>query len=121
MEYNWSIFLLDDGGIARTPDLMSRTLVAVAHVAFHILTRQAIAPNPGCPPCDDDQHAEFMEYDLSRFFLTTELRCPQVGMTLFNIGLTYGFTSLGNQTGNLLPSAYLNIKTEPGSPVYNYG
>lgn len=35
---------------------------------------------------------------------------PQVGMIAFNIGLTYGFTSLGNQTGILLPAAYLTVR-----------
>jgi hypothetical protein len=34
-----------------------------------------------------------------------------LGMTLFNIGLTYGFTSLGDQSGLLLPSAFLETST----------
>lgn len=33
------------------------------------------------------------------------------GMTLFNIGLTYGFTSLGDQSGLLLPAAFIETKT----------
>ena len=32
------------------------------------------------------------------------------GMTLFNIGLTYGFTALGDQSGLLLPAAFLETK-----------
>ena len=31
-------------------------------------------------------------------------------MILFNIGLTYGFTALGNQAGTLLPAAYLKVR-----------
>ena len=45
----------------------------------------------------------------------------QVGMMLFNIGLTYGFTSLGNQSGTIIPAAYLATEDFPGSPVYSYG
>jgi hypothetical protein len=44
----------------------------------------------------------------------------QAGMMLFNIGLTYGFTSLGNESGELLPSAFLATGT-PGTPLYAYG
>jgi len=43
------------------------------------------------------------------------------GMTLFNIGLTYGFTSLGDQSGLLLPSAFLETKESEGSPYFGYG
>ncbi|GFR49173.1 hypothetical protein Agub_g11195 [Astrephomene gubernaculifera] len=44
----------------------------------------------------------------------------QVGMILFNIGLTYGFTALGDQAGTLLPAAYLQLEEEPKSPYYSY-
>lgn len=44
-----------------------------------------------------------------------------VGMTLFNLGLSYGFTPLGNQTGLILPASYMRIRTEPESPYYSYG
>ena len=43
-----------------------------------------------------------------------------LGMTLFNIGLIYGFTSLGDQSGMLLPSAFIETKEAPGSPVFEY-
>jgi len=39
---------------------------------------------------------------------------------LFNLGLTYGFTALGNQAGVLLPSAYIEVENEPRSPFYDY-
>ncbi|PNH01042.1 hypothetical protein TSOC_013096, partial [Tetrabaena socialis] len=44
----------------------------------------------------------------------------QAGMIMFNIGLTYGFTALGDQAGTLLPAAYLEIDGEPLSPYYSY-
>ena len=39
-------------------------------------------------------------------------------MMLFNIGLSYGFTSLGHQAGLLLPAAFLTTPDEPASPFY---
>ncbi|KXZ45044.1 hypothetical protein GPECTOR_59g652 [Gonium pectorale] len=44
----------------------------------------------------------------------------QGGMIMFNIGLTYGFTALGDQAGTLLPAAYLEVDGEPKSPYYSY-
>ncbi|KAI8476127.1 MAG: hypothetical protein J3K34DRAFT_516801 [Monoraphidium minutum] len=43
----------------------------------------------------------------------------QVGMILFNIGLTYGFTALGDQTGTTLPTAFLAVPYDPRSPYYS--
>ncbi|EKX46633.1 hypothetical protein GUITHDRAFT_86619 [Guillardia theta CCMP2712] len=45
----------------------------------------------------------------------------QMGMTLFNIGLSFGFTALGDQSGVLLPSAFLETSSFPGSPYYAKG
>jgi hypothetical protein len=45
----------------------------------------------------------------------------QVGMVLFNLGLTYGFTSLGDQVGSLLPASFLAVDAEPGSPLFSFG
>jgi hypothetical protein len=44
----------------------------------------------------------------------------QVGMILFNMGLTYGFTRLGAITGRTLPAAYLTVPYKPDSPYYSY-
>ncbi|KAG2443441.1 hypothetical protein HXX76_001799 [Chlamydomonas incerta] len=44
----------------------------------------------------------------------------QGGMIAFNIGLTYGFTALGDQAGTLLPAAYMAIPGEPKSPYYSF-
>ncbi|WIA41647.1 hypothetical protein OEZ86_009003 [Tetradesmus obliquus] len=43
-----------------------------------------------------------------------------VGMILFNIGLTYGFTALGDMTGSTLPTSFLPVYYAPGSPVYSF-
>lgn len=43
----------------------------------------------------------------------------QLGMMLFNMGLTWGFTSLGDKSGSLLPSAFMATADEPGSPYYS--
>ena len=42
-----------------------------------------------------------------------------VGLWLFNIGLFFGFTALGNQAGVLLPAAYIATTAEAGSPFYS--
>ena len=42
------------------------------------------------------------------------------GMCIFNLGLTYGLSSLGGQTGGLLPSAFATIAAVPSSPIYTY-
>ncbi|KAI3426322.1 hypothetical protein D9Q98_008695 [Chlorella vulgaris] len=52
-------------------------------------------------------------------FLAAVAVC-QVGMIVFNIGLTYGFTALGNQTGTTLPAGFLRVSYFPDSPVYSY-
>ena len=51
----------------------------------------------------------------------------QIGMICFNEGLTYSFTKLGDQTGNTLPAAFLNLTDTtppaplfPKSPYYSY-
>ncbi|WIA21511.1 hypothetical protein OEZ85_000714 [Tetradesmus obliquus] len=44
----------------------------------------------------------------------------QIGMILFNLGLTYGFAALGDMTGVTLPSAFLAVPYDPKSPYYNF-
>jgi len=47
-----------------------------------------------------------------------------LGMILFNIGLTYGLTKLGGQSGGLIPAAFNTISTPDGSIIealYPYG
>jgi hypothetical protein len=43
----------------------------------------------------------------------------QVGMILFNLGLTYGFSALSDITGTWLPTSFLALPYAPGSPYYS--
>ena len=42
------------------------------------------------------------------------------GMCIFNLGLTYGLSSLGGQTGGFLPAAFTQISQVEASPLYMY-
>lgn len=44
-----------------------------------------------------------------------------IGMIVFNIGLTYGLSELGSQTGSKLPNAFIQVEGEPLSPLYWFG
>ena len=41
-----------------------------------------------------------------------------LGMCVFNVGLTYGLSALGAQSGSLIPAAFQNIELVPDSPLY---
>jgi hypothetical protein len=41
-----------------------------------------------------------------------------LGMIVFNLGLTYGLSALGSQSGGLVPAAFTRIETVDGSPLY---
>lgn len=43
-----------------------------------------------------------------------------IGMIIFNLGLTYGLSMLGSQSGNILPSAFTQMEHIHGSPFYWY-
>lgn len=46
-----------------------------------------------------------------------------LGMIIFNLGLTYGLSKLGGQSGSLIPIAFTQISTETGEilePLYPY-
>jgi len=43
------------------------------------------------------------------------------GMCLFNIGLTFGLSMLGNTAGTFVPTAFMLIDGMPNSPIYPYG
>lgn len=49
------------------------------------------------------------------------LLCAQFGMIVFNWGLTYGLSALGQQAGGILPAAFQEDEDEPRSPIYPYG
>lgn len=41
-------------------------------------------------------------------------------MILFNLGLTYGFTALGDQSGTKFPQAFMHQEGVEDSPYYDY-
>lgn len=43
-----------------------------------------------------------------------------IGMCIFNIGLTYGLSTLGGVAGSLVPSAFMGIPGVEDSPIYAY-
>jgi hypothetical protein len=43
-----------------------------------------------------------------------------VGMSVFNLGLTYGLSNLGAQSGSLVPASFMKIEAVPASPLYFY-
>ncbi|MBI5815028.1 MAG: DUF1538 domain-containing protein [Nitrospinae bacterium] len=42
------------------------------------------------------------------------------GMILFNIGLSYGLSKIGAQTGGLAPAAFARVEASPESPLFPY-
>ncbi len=43
-----------------------------------------------------------------------------VGMVIFNIGLSYGLSKLGGQSGGLVPAAFATVHGVDGSPLYGF-
>ena len=42
-----------------------------------------------------------------------------IGMCIFGIGLTYGLGAIGDQAGNTLPAAFMEVPISEVSPIYN--
>ena len=43
-----------------------------------------------------------------------------IGMIVFNLGLTYGLSKLGAQSGSIVPAAFTTISMVEASPLYNW-
>jgi hypothetical protein len=43
-----------------------------------------------------------------------------IGMIIFNLGLTYGLSKLGAQSGSIVPAAFTTINMVEASPLYNW-
>ena len=43
-----------------------------------------------------------------------------IGMIIFNVGLSYGLSKLGGQSGGLVPGAFTQIELISESPLYNF-
>ncbi|MGL1931834.1 MAG: DUF1538 domain-containing protein [Desulfotalea sp.] len=44
-----------------------------------------------------------------------------LGMCIFNLGLTYGLSKLGDNAGTLVPTAFMEVIGQQSSPLYVYG
>jgi hypothetical protein len=44
-----------------------------------------------------------------------------LGMIVFNLGLSYGLSKLGGQSGSLVPAAFAELTSVDGSPLYALG
>jgi len=65
-----------------------------------------------------------------RFVLKEKLKHPGnisygiilsvIGMIIFNLGLTYGLSKLGAQSGSIVPAAFTTISDVETSPMYNW-
>ena len=65
-----------------------------------------------------------------RFVLKEKLKHPGnitygitlsvIGMIIFNLGLTYGLSKLGTQSGSIVPAAFTTISAMENSPLYNW-
>ncbi len=52
--------------------------------------------------------------------LTLGIALCVLGMIVFNLGLSYGLSKLGDQSGSLVPGAFVSIEAINGSPLYQY-
>jgi len=43
-----------------------------------------------------------------------------IGMIIFSVGLSYGLSKLGEQSGGLVPAAFSHLEFVTGSPLYSY-
>lgn len=50
--------------------------------------------------------------------ITTGIVLCVVGMIVFNLGLSYGLSKLGGQSGSLVPAAFTHLDSVQGSPLY---
>lgn len=62
-------------------------------------------------------YVAFKSYMTRECIFYESLVASQVGLIMFNIGLHYGFTSLGEQVGMLLPALYSKVEGDPDSPI----
>lgn len=67
-------------------------------------------------PGNSENNNETSDKATSSIFLWA-LLSSQIGLILFNIGLHYGFASLGSQVGDLLPALYKRVDGDPDSPL----
>lgn len=55
----------------------------------------------------------------NKMVTTYGLALSIIGMCIFNVGLTYGLGAIGEQTGGILPAAFMKIGASEFSPLYS--
>lgn len=93
---------------------------AKADVETGVEAAQAAAPKAGAKACVLGAPATCGRWLRDNLHFLTAVAAAQIGMIMFNIGLTYGFTALGDQTGTTLPAAYREVPWYDWSPKYSY-
>ena len=53
-------------------------------------------------------------------FIAYGIALTVIGMIIFNLGLTYGLSRLGNQSGGFIPAAFSQVSSVEGSPLYMF-
>lgn len=54
----------------------------------------------------------------NRGVITYGIFLTVIGMIIFNLGLTYGLSKLGGQSGSFIPAAFTEVSGVDGSPLY---
>jgi Protein of unknown function (DUF1538) len=96
---------------AATDDRLERLEVSAVSVG------SKSEPATPLPSAEEERAAQFQRW----MVLVLGVLETLAGFTLFNIGLSNGFTPLGRQAGGLLPAAYLQVPHVEDSPRYPVG
>lgn len=56
----------------------------------------------------------------SPIFIAYGISLAIIGMIVFNVGLTYGLSKLGSQSGSIIPAAFTTVSGIDSSPLFHY-
>ena len=56
----------------------------------------------------------------SPIFIAYGISLTIIGMIIFNVGLTYGLSKLGGQSGSIIPAAFTQVSGIDSSPLFHY-
>ena len=80
-------------------------------------TPVAVEPMAGCGSCwaCDEGHLNFC----SNGAIFYGIGLCVLGMIVFNLGLSYGLSMLGDQSGRMVPGAFIHLDEVKGSPLFS--
>ncbi|MGC8928660.1 MAG: DUF1538 domain-containing protein [Myxococcota bacterium] len=98
--------LLDEGILSRTPylEIISGLRATIPLIIFLLIVLKFV----------------LREKIKNPLYITYGIVLLVIGMIIFNIGLTYGLSNLGNQSGGLVPAAFSSLEGVDRSPLYQY-